>query len=310
MTSNPAQPDRAIDANGGATDPAPATIEFNGLPALHLQAGDGAQAVVMLHGAHLVSWLPAGGSEQLYLSPLAEFDGANPIRGGVPVVFPQFDLSGPLLKHGFARTRSWLPLRLEQGADYSLAVLRLTDDDETLSIWPHQFVAELSVQVAGSRLDIELAIENSAANPVAGAETSAAPFRFTSALHTYLRVDDASAVSLEGLHRLRYFDKVRGTEQIDSAQQLRADGELDRIYFDAARPLQLRDGARHLEVASQGFADVVVWNPGRQRAAMLSDLPDDGWREMFCVEAAAIGKPVELAPGDCWIGRQTIDLSR
>jgi glucose-6-phosphate 1-epimerase len=43
--------------------------EFRGQPALHLRAPDGAQATVLLHGGHLVSWVPAGGEEQLYLSP-------------------------------------------------------------------------------------------------------------------------------------------------------------------------------------------------------------------------------------------------
>ena len=59
---------------------------------------------------------------------------------------------------------------------------------------------------------------------------------------------------------------------------------------------------------STGFADVVVWNPGAELAARLPDLPDDDWRQMLCVEAAAIGKPVEVLPGECWIGRQTIDV--
>ena len=34
--------------------------EFNGHPAVALRAPDGARATVLLHGGHLVSWIPAG----------------------------------------------------------------------------------------------------------------------------------------------------------------------------------------------------------------------------------------------------------
>lgn len=284
--------------------------EFRGMPALHLQSGDGARATVVLHGAHLVSWQPAGQAEQLYLSPTAVFDAHAAIRGGVPVIFPQFDRQGVLPRHGFARTARWLPQKLEQGDHHALAVLRLIDDEASLAIWAHRFVAELSVQIGASRLDVELAVEcrepDAAIESVATAARSVEPLRFTAALHTYLRVSDAAAARVDGLQRLRYFDKVRSTEQVDSAPRLMADGELDRIYFDVAKPLQLHDGSRRVEIFNHGFPDVVVWNPGAERAALLDDLPNDGWRDMFCIEAAAIGKPVVVRAGECWIGRQTI----
>lgn len=279
--------------------------EFCGQPALQLQSGDGSRATILLHGAHLVSWLPAGRSEQLYLSPVARFDGETAVRGGVPVIFPQFDRSGDLPRHGFARNRSWQALSLQSGADDALAVLRLVDDDVSLAIWPHRFVAELSVRISPLRLDIELAVEHREADAPG---PTPEPLRFTTALHSYLRVDDAGSSRLDGLQRLRYFDKVASTEQIDAAPHLIPDGELDRIYFDVARPLQLRDGDRQIEIASQGFNDVVVWNPGADLAAKLEDMPDDGWRNMLCVEAASVGKLVEVSPGDCWIGRQTITV--
>ncbi len=41
--------------------------EVLGQPAVHVQAPDGAQAIVLLHGGQVVSWIPAGGREQLYL---------------------------------------------------------------------------------------------------------------------------------------------------------------------------------------------------------------------------------------------------
>ncbi|WP_418320232.1 D-hexose-6-phosphate mutarotase [Piscinibacter sakaiensis] len=281
--------------------------EYNGLDAVQLRSGDGSCATVLLHGAQVVSWQPAGKGEQLYLSPSAVFDGRTAVRGGVPVIFPQFDQRGTLPRHGFARNRRWRPLSIDNGASDALAVLRLVDDDDTMAIWPHRFIAELSVHLSPARLDIELSVEHREPEDAA---PPAEPLRFTAALHSYLRVGDAAAAHVDGLQRLRFFDKVRSTEQVDMAPQLTPAGELDRIYFDVARPLVLRDGERRITIENHGFDDVVVWNPGPELARRLDDLPDDGWREMLCIEAAAIGRPVEVRPGDCWIGRQTIKLEQ
>src|SRR5438552_2459612 len=82
-------------------------IEYGQLPALRIRAADGAQALVTLFGGHLVSWKTADGVERLFVSARSALDGSKPIRGGVPLVFPQFNERGPLLKHGFARVSHW-----------------------------------------------------------------------------------------------------------------------------------------------------------------------------------------------------------
>jgi len=56
-----------------------------------------------------------------------------------------------------------------------------------------------------------------------------------------------------------------------------------------------------------GFTDVVIWNPGAERGAALSDLEPDGWLSMLCVEAAVVGTPVELGPGERWTGQQVLN---
>lgn len=270
---------------------------------IRLTAPDGATATVALHGGQLLSWQPAGGAEQLYLSPRSEFVPGKAIRGGVPVCFPQFADRGPLLKHGFARTLPWELLSQEVGKDDALAVLRLRDSEATRALWPHAFELELSVRVSGRSLDIELACEN----------TGEVPLQFTTALHTYLRVADLDAVSVEGLAGLRYFDSVKQAEALQRMDLLLT-GEkgvldLDRIYFGVKeRPLLVTEDRRQLVITQQGFEDVVVWNPGPERCAKLADMPPEGWSEMLCVEAATIGRPVELQPGDSWVGRQSLSL--
>jgi glucose-6-phosphate 1-epimerase len=270
---------------------------------IQLQAPDGARVSLARHGAQVLSWRPPGASEQLYLSPRSEFVAGKAIRGGVPVCFPQFAERGPLPKHGFARVLPWELVSQEQGKDDALAVLRLRDSDTTRALWPHAFELELSVRVGGRVLDVELACEN----------TGDTPLQFTTALHTYLRVGDLDAVSVEGLSGLRYFDSVKQAEALQRMELLLT-GEkgvldLDRIYFGVKeRPLVVTEDRRQVVVTQQGFDDAVVWNPGPERCAKLADMPPEGWSEMLCVEAATVGVPVQLPPGETWVGRQSLTL--
>lgn len=273
---------------------------------LDLVSPDGATATLSLHGGHVLSWKPAGAQEQLYLSPRSEFAPGKAIRGGVPVCFPQFAERGPLPKHGFARTLPWELVSQEQGRDDALAVMRLRDNDETRRLWPHAFELELSVRVGGRSLDIELACENLG-------RPEDAPLQFTAALHTYVRVGDLDAVSVEGLAGLRYFDSIKQAEALQRMDLLLT-GEkgvldLDRIYFGVKeKPLLLAEDRRQLMIRQQGFEDAVLWNPGPERCARLADMPPEGWSEMLCVEAACVGRPIELPGGESWVGRQSLTL--
>ena len=58
-------------------------------------------------GAQVLHAALESGLELLYLSPLVDVYPDNPIRGGIPLMFPQFGDSGPLRKHGFVRDLQW-----------------------------------------------------------------------------------------------------------------------------------------------------------------------------------------------------------
>jgi glucose-6-phosphate 1-epimerase len=285
----------------------PSTISitrFQDQDAIELLAPDGARAVVTLHGAHVLSWTPAGGEEQFYLSPKSAYGAGEAIRGGVPVVFPQFGGRGPLQKHGFARTKPWQLVSAEQGEDDALAVFRLNDDEASRMVWPHRFALELSVRVSGQDLDLELACEN------LGEDS----FTFTTALHTYLRVADIAAASVQGLSGKHYWDSANGgDEKLQRVDLLLPDGEIDRIYQQITQDLTLIEqrgaGERRVQVSQQGFEDAVVWNPGAQKCAAIADMPADDYKQMLCIEAATVGHPVELSAGETWVGRQHFTLA-
>ncbi len=275
----------------------PELLFIEGMPAVHLRAPDGAQASVLLHGAQVLSWIPAGGEERLFVSESAVYVEGKPVRGGVPVIFPQFEQRGPLPRHGFARDRRWKLRRAETGTDDAMVLLGLVDDEVTRALWPHAFELELTVVVCGNRLDIELEVQ----------DTGEESFSFTAALHTYLRVNEVEDARLGSLRGTRYQDALQGgKEQIESQGTIGVQEELDRIYFDAPRALRLSEPRRDLAIELHEFPDLVVWNPWEAKSAAMADMPPLGFRHMLCVEAAVIGRPVRLEPGQDWWGRQTL----
>lgn len=55
-----------------------------------IEHSSGAKVTVDLFGATVVSWILPSGKEMFYLSSLCDKERKNPIRGGIPVIFPQF----------------------------------------------------------------------------------------------------------------------------------------------------------------------------------------------------------------------------
>jgi glucose-6-phosphate 1-epimerase len=272
-------------------------VDFHGLPAVRLTAPDGACALVTLYGAHVQSWIPAAGGERLYLSERAHFERALPIRGGVPVVFPQFSTFGPLARHGFARTADWELAGQRVGTDFASVTMRLTDSAATRALWPHAFALELTVSVGDDRLDLELGAEN----------PGQSAYDFQCALHTYLRVGEIEATRLYGLRGLHYRDMTQaGAERTEQQDAVEIGAPVDRIYPAPPAELMLREADRSLSIQSMHFTDVVVWNPWDSGSVALGDLPPTGFRRFLCVEGAVIAKPISLAPGGEWWGRQTL----
>ncbi|MFZ6751384.1 D-hexose-6-phosphate mutarotase [Undibacterium sp. Ren11W] len=263
-----------------------------------LKASDGASAALYTHGAHLCSWTPAGGAEQLFLSKTSELREGVAIRGGVPVIFPQFAALGNLPKHGFARTAVWRVLRAGQNADgVAQAVFELQESSASLQLWPQIFKAELTVSVFADSLQIALTVVN----------TGDTAFSFTCALHTYFAVQQIADVQLHGLQGLRYRDSVSGiSDCLDNAAWLRVEGEVDRIYANIPAAIELRQPQQTTVITQTGFSDAVIWNPGAEKGSSLSDLEPDGYQRMLCVEAAAIMQPVHLAAGTAWSGSQSM----
>jgi glucose-6-phosphate 1-epimerase len=272
---------------------------FHGLPSLVLSLPNGDHLRVLLHGAHIVSWVAAG-RERLYLSPHSAFDGQSAIRGGVPICFPQFNQRGPLPKHGFARNLPWVadvpPVVTQEAARMSL---RLPASAATRQFWPQAFELTLALELRPACLQLTLDVRN----------RDVVSLSFTGALHTYLAVDDIATVQLAGLDGQPEWDAL--TDRHGRATgPLRFQGGFDRVYDAAPQALVLRDGPQRLRIEqSPGWAQTVVWNPGAELAAALPDLPADGHAQMLCVEAAQVMQAISVPAGGTWQGWQRLSLA-
>ena len=274
-----------------------AAVKAHGIDCYRLSA-HGASALVSRFGAHVISWRTGDCRERLFLSERAVFDGVTPIRGGVPVCWPQFAGLGLLPKHGLVRTRIW-----QAGADGAHAAtlkLRLGDDEATRALWPHAFAVDLSVSLGPESLEIGIEVRN----------TGTAAFEFTAALHTYFAAGDIANVALHGLKGCEYRDSAGADAiRIEEDEAVRFAAEVDRVYHHAPAQLILAEGERTMKISADGFPDVVVWNPGATRCAALPDMAPDGYRRMVCVEAAAARVPQSLAIGATWRASQMLVAS-
>jgi glucose-6-phosphate 1-epimerase len=272
------------------TDPcAPATIV----------SADGARLTCCAHGGQVLGWVPAGSThDRLWLSPRSRCGPHRAIRGGVPVIFPQFAGRGPLPKHGFARDRPWRvlpPITLDDGIARWSA--RLQDDDATRALWPHSFAVQMDVSAAGADLRLVLTIRNR------GEE----PFAFAAALHSYLRLSEDRATTIAGLGgRPTEADKATGSIRNLPPDPFLAVGILDAITRDAQGPINLNDPLfGPLTIEADGFPDRVLWNPGPGHN--LIDVPAGTEREFICIEPAALDSRT-LGPTEQWSAAMVLSV--
>jgi len=254
-----------------------------------------ADAVVYLHGAHVTHYQPAGDRPVLFTSASSRFQAGQPIRGGVPIVFPWFgpcrdDASAPM--HGFARVVEWQLAAAQQQTDGSVVLtLGANAAMATHPAWPNAYAATYTVRV-GSTLELALEIVNQSDRPVT----------YEEALHTYLAVSDIETILVRGLAGTTYIDKTDGMRRkTQESEALRIAAETNRVYLGTRAGCVVEDPApgRRLVVEKQGSEVTVVWNPWVAMAKTMADLGDDEWRGMLCIETAnAADHAVTLESGE------------
>ncbi|CAI8589339.1 unnamed protein product [Vicia faba] len=283
------------------------TKDKNGIDLVVLRNPRGASATVSLHGGQVLSWKTDRGEELLFSSSKAVFSPPKPVRGGIPICFPQFGNRGTLEQHGFARNKTWVidqnppPLSADSNGKVCIDLLLKPSEDD-MKIWPHSFEFRLKVCLTvDGRLILISRIRN----------INGKPFSFSFAFHTYLSISDISEVRLEGLETLDYLDnlcqKERFTEQGDS---LTFESEVDRVYLDSCDMVAVLDHEKKqtFVIRKEGLPDVVVWNPWEKKSKSIVDFGDEEYKQMLCVDGAAVGNPITLKPGEEWTGRLELSI--
>ncbi|MCC7191446.1 MAG: D-hexose-6-phosphate mutarotase [Phycisphaeraceae bacterium] len=264
-----------------------------------------AAADIYLHGAHVTHYQRRGEQPILWMSKRSWFDVSEPIRGGVPVIFPWFGprKDGPKSpNHGFARLVPWEIESVKQANDGVVtAVLTFRTNEQTRSIWPHDAELRYTV-VVGSTLVMSLEVRN----------TGQSVFRFEEALHTYFTVSDVRQISIRGLEGVTYLDKAPGASSLrvtQDGQPITIVSETDRVYMATRSTCVLEDpgSGRRTVIEKDGSDTTVVWNPWIAKAAAMPDFGNDEWTQMVCIETANVGdNAVELAPGTTHLMRATL----
>ena len=259
---------------------------------------------IYLHGAQVTSWRPSGMSEVIFLSEKAIFQQGKAIRGGIPVCFPWFrgkadDPNAPA--HGFVRTKEW-ELESISLVDEGAVCARFStaSDTETRQWWPFEFRLEYGITV-GKRLDLELTMQN----------TGDTSLRFEEALHSYFRVGNVRNVPVRGLQGLEFLDNRDGNRVKTQEGDLVVSKQTDNAYRSATGAVEIVDKemGRRITVVKHNSNSTIVWNPGSDGSAKMSDLGKDEWQRMLCVEGANImNAAVNLEKGEAHRMRVSIDV--
>jgi glucose-6-phosphate 1-epimerase len=275
-----------------------------GVVVARLESG-GASCRVSLIGATVLSYLPEGGGEVLFLSRRSSFQPGKAIRGGIPLCLPWFgdDPTGSgLPKHGFFRLFEWEVGGTSFQDGDSSVLLTLADSPATREYWPRSFRAECRVSL-GDALEVSVRLTNE------GTEA----FGLSCAFHPYFAISNIGKIELPGLDGEEYQDRLEASAAESRKVQsgsMRFSGEVDRIYA-RSQPVDIVDegAGRKVRVAGSGTTKTVVWNPWKEKCAAMADLEAGDYLRYVCVEPGSIAPPeVRVEPGATFEAGMSIEV--
>merc|ERR1719335_1482917 len=268
---------------------------------IELRHSSGGTCKVSTYAAHLLSWCPTPGNEQIFLGEMAEVGKTGvAIRGGVPICWPQFGTfetaaDSCKLKHGFVRTSGkWTVLRQSQDS----VSLVLKADDETRKSWAKDFEFVYTVSLGSKSVRMEMEVCNN----------NSSPLEFTGCLHSYWRCSSSEKCAVEGLKGTKFDTGIGNCFRGDAVEerssvQFTDAKETQLLYGDAGDAVTLiEDGKRRLRLTKSNLPDWVLWNTGAENGSGIKDLKEGEYKKYVCVEPGFASRPIQVAPGASWIG--------
>jgi glucose-6-phosphate 1-epimerase len=293
-----------------------------------VDSSSGARAEVYLFGATITSFQDASGHERLFVSSKAVLDGSKAIRGGIPVVFPQFGQpNAEMAQHGFARNSLWtLQADAVVATDDKISVvLTLQESEATLKVWPHRFRLDYTVTLTKTALVCSLAATNTG---------DAGAWACHTLLHTYLAVPAIADVRVGGFQQRAFQNKLRGgAVEVEGAGLAVVDQEVDKVFvgtLDNAPMSRLELFASGGGSSGGGSGDddvptvtvdvvatlghhavkhdVVFWNAWVEKAKALADMGDEDYLVYVCIEPGTVSDFTSVAAGQTLTLTQTLTV--
>ena len=270
------------------------TVDENGMQ--YLEVGNlRCTAKIALQGAHVMHWQPKFLKDPVFwLSSNARFVKGRSIRGGVPICWPWFGAhptDSTFCPHGFARVTPWRVIDIDAtptGATRITLEILATEEAKRQLSYPYALTVTITV---GQRLRVDMSTTNKADHP----------FVISEAFHTYLNISDIANVKITGMQDCVYADKVLNYQRDVEHNALKFAGEFDRVYIDHSSDCTVHDTGfnRIIHVSKSGSDTTVVWSPGADKVAGMSDMGEpDEWRKAICVETTnALDNMVVINPG-------------
>ena len=275
---------------------APGRIVFHeglaGYPEVVLSNKYGVAEVALL-GGNVLSYRPTGHSPVLFRSSKRDYNRGETLHGGLPICWPQFGrLAIPgMSAHGFARVCVFDVRGTVYSEDMTEITLGLKSNEETRTLWPHDFALELKVSVS-MKLNLKLTTKN----------TGKEPFAFSAGFHPYLLVRDRNATEIRGLEGCSFVD-ARVGEQAVQTGSFKLNAAADHVFTlkpELKHEFALLDPGlrRALAVVASGCNNAVVWNPGAE--SRPADCAADDWKKFVCLEPVTDWPSAAktLAPGE------------
>lgn len=263
-----------------------------------------ARAKLSLFGGHLLSFINKKDSkERLWLSNKAVFDGKTPIRGGVPICWPWFGSYASHLdaclneefisaqehdkalinashpNHGFVRSQEWHVLSIDEHGK---------DEAVTIKLSPQQVDLHAYTRL---NLVLQVTVTDTLSMRLITTNQSDKTQYISQALHSYFTIPDITNIQIEGIDS-NYFDKPSNSYNNPSPSPYTINQEVDRVHtnshFEQVQSIKLysKSGDYQQEIQQFGHTSIVVWNPWQILSKEMSDMEDDGYRTMLCIETA------------------------
>lgn len=231
----------------------------------------------------------------LYVSPLCDLNKKKSIRGGIPIIFPQFGENGYYKKHGFARDIDWKLINETKDSTNYIVEYECDISKNTHELWTNNTKLNLIAASSNNMLEIKFIVKNQGKDPIC----------FTGGLHPYFKITSRSQIRIEGLESSLYIDSY---PELQEVFHINSNTLIERLYL-CNKNIIFYNGSLNMKLQMNGFDNWMIWNPGIEYAKLIDDLPSEDWDKFICIEPVIKDNPIQLLPNDEFIGELKIEIN-